>query len=236
MPDSAPDIGYLSRFKIGNGGSPQVYTAIANLVSFTPPTKAFGEAKTTTLGTPGAMHTFRPLLGDPGEVPCKVYYVPGGTEESAILALFDRSTRSFEIEFPNGARQQFQGFAKGFTPGSVELEGILEASFNVRVSGEVTYIAAPLPKVPANTAVPTITGAAKVGSPLTVAAGTWAGAPTPWFSYQWKAGGTAIAGATGTVFVPTAAEVGKTITCAVIGFNQLGAVEASSVATTAVVA
>lgn len=236
MTDSAADIGYLSRFKLGNGGSPQIYTALAELVGFTPPSKAFGEVKTTHLGTPGAMHTFRPTLGDPGEVPCTINYVPGGTEEAAILAMFDRSTRSFEIEFPNGARQQFKGFAKGFTPGEVELEGLLQASFTVRVSGEVTYIAAPLPAAPTNSAVPVISGAAKVSSPLTVTTGTWAGAPSPWFSYQWKAGGVAVPGATGATFIPTSAELGKTITVAVIGFNQVGSVEVSSVATTAVVA
>lgn len=135
MADSAADIGYQSRFKIGNGASPQVYTAIAEVVSFTPPGATFGEVQTTHLGTPGAMHTYRPTLADPGEVPCTVNYIPGGTEEAAMLALFDRSTRSFEIEYPNGARVQFQGFARNFEPGEVALEELLQASFTIRVSG-----------------------------------------------------------------------------------------------------
>ena len=63
---------------------------------------------------------------------------------------------------------------------------------------------------------PTITGTAQVGSTLSANAGTWG--PTPvTLTYQWKAGGTAISGATGSTFVLTAGEVGKTITVVVTG-------------------
>lgn len=231
MTDAAADIGYLSKFKVGDGGSPTVYTALAALMSFTPPSIAFGERQTTHLGTPGHTHTFAPTLSDPGEVPCTIQYFPGGTEEAAILALFDRSTRKFEIEYPNGARVQFEGFAKSFTPEAVELEGTLQASFVVRVSGKPTYIPAPAGAAPANSSVPTITGTPKVGVPLTGAVGTWTGAPTPWFSYQWKVDGVAVPGATGSVFVPLAAHEGDPVTLTVTGFNQHGSVAATSAAT-----
>ena len=46
-------------------------------------------------------------------------------------------------------------------------------------------------------AVPTITGAAKVGSTLTAVPGTWGPAPVS-LAYQWKAGGVVILGATST--------------------------------------
>lgn len=235
MEDSAADIGYQSRFKIGNGGSPQAYTAIAEVVSFTPPGATFGEVQTTHLGTPGAMHTYRPTLADPGEVPCTMNYVPGGTEEAAMLALFDRSTRSFEIEYPNGARVQFQGFARNFEPGEVALEELMQVSFTIRVSGKPTYIPAPAATPPANSVVPVISDETPtVGQPLTATTGTWTGAPTPWFSYQWKVAGVDVPGATGTVFVPRAEDVGKTVTVQVIGFNKTGTVTVSSTATTAV--
>ena len=236
MTDSAADIGYLTRFKLGNGGSPQIYTAIAEVVKFTPPGKAFGEVQTTHLTTPGAMHTYRPTLGDPGEVPCTVNYIPGGTEESALLALFDRSTRSFEIEYPNGARVQFQGFAKNFAPTEVALEALLQAAFTIRVSGELVFIPAPAPVAPANTSVPTITGTPKVGTPLTASVGVWTGAPTPFFSIQWKVAGVDVPGATGTIFVPRAEDETKTVTVSVVGFNKVGTATAASVATAVVAA
>ncbi|WP_181127045.1 MULTISPECIES: S8 family serine peptidase [unclassified Rathayibacter] len=63
---------------------------------------------------------------------------------------------------------------------------------------------------------PTITGTAKVGSTLTANAGAWAPAPVA-LTYQWKASGTAISGATAATYKPTSATVGKKITVTVTG-------------------
>lgn len=91
-------------------------------------------------------------------------------------------------------------------------------------------------QTPANTAVPTITGTAQVGATLTATNGTWTGTPTPTYTRQWKAGGTDIAGATGTTYVPVEGDVGKTITVAVTGTNSAGNATATSAATAAVIA
>lgn len=87
---------------------------------------------------------------------------------------------------------------------------------------------------PTNTAKPAITGTAKVGVELTCSNGTWTGSPT--FKYQWKAGGTNIAGATTNKYTPVAGDVGKTLTCTVTGTNAGGTLAATSAATAAVVA
>ena len=47
----------------------------------------------------------------------------------------------------------------------------------------------------------TITGTARVGQTLVGQTGTWS--PVPGFTYQWFVGGTPIADATGTTFVPS---------------------------------
>ncbi len=61
---------------------------------------------------------------------------------------------------------------------------------------------------------PTITGTPVVGGTLTAGTGTWA--PTPdSYSYQWKANGTAISGATASTYVAAASVVGQTITVTV---------------------
>ncbi|MEV7398033.1 hypothetical protein [Aeromicrobium sp. NPDC092404] len=74
--------------------------------------------------------------------------------------------------------------------------------------------------VPAPTAlghaVPTITGTPKVGETLTANEGTW----TPdgvAFTYQWRAEGAPISGATARTYAPTAADVGKRIQVTVTG-------------------
>ncbi|WP_152351545.1 hypothetical protein [Brachybacterium subflavum] len=65
------------------------------------------------------------------------------------------------------------------------------------------------------TATPTISGSAKVGSKLTAKPGTWTSGTK--FSYQWKANGVAIKGATKSTFTVTSAQIGKPITVTVKG-------------------
>ena len=94
--------------------------------------------------------------------------------------------------------------------------------------------AAILPGSPTNSAVPTITGTARVGQTLTGANGTWGGSPI--FTRRWYANGIAIDGATGATYVPVAGDLGKTITLQVMGTNASGTRIVSSAATAAVIA
>jgi hypothetical protein len=93
---------------------------------------------------------------------------------------------------------------------------------------------------PANTALPTITGTATLGSTLTASSGTWDGAPAPTFAYQWLrcdgAGANCvnIASATATTYNLVAADVSKTIRVQVTATNFLGSSSADSAQTTAV--
>jgi hypothetical protein len=86
-----------------------------------------------------------------------------------------------------------------------------------------------------STAVPTITGTAKVGYTLTAVPGTWGPAPVA-LSYQWKANGIAITGATAATYKPGAAQMGKTITVTVTGTKAGYATAARTSTATAVVA
>ncbi|MGV8895550.1 MAG: cell wall-binding repeat-containing protein [Rhodoglobus sp.] len=66
------------------------------------------------------------------------------------------------------------------------------------------------------TAVPTISGTAKIGELLTAVPGAWG--PTPvTFTYQWLRAGVAISGATAVTYGPVAADFGKTLTVKVTG-------------------
>lgn len=62
------------------------------------------------------------------------------------------------------------------------------------------------------TTAPTVSGTARIGSVLRLASrGTWTPTPSSW-TYQWKANGVSIPGATGSAFRLTSAEYGKKIT------------------------
>ncbi len=79
------------------------------------------------------------------------------------------------------------------------------------------------------TAKPTITGSAKVGARLTAKAGAWQPAEAK-LTYQWYRGSTAIAKATTSTYVVTAADAGKTVTVKVTG-TQSGYVTTTVAAT-----
>ena len=94
---------------------------------------------------------------------------------------------------------------------------------------------------PANTSPPSMSGAAVAGQTLSVSAGSWSGSPPPSFAYQWMScdsagvNCSAIGGAIGTSYVPSAADVGSTLVAQVTAANTAGS-GAADTAQSAVVA
>ena len=84
------------------------------------------------------------------------------------------------------------------------------------------------PTLPANTAIPVISGLTQVGLTLTTTNGTWTGFPAPGFTYQWKRGGTAISGATANSYLLVSADLGTMITVTVTATNTAGNASATS--------
>jgi hypothetical protein len=89
---------------------------------------------------------------------------------------------------------------------------------------------------PSNTVAPSISGTAQVGQTLTASNGTWVGAATIIYSYQWKRAGSNIVGATSSTYVPVSADIGNTLTVDVTGTNSDGSATVTSSATSAVIA
>jgi hypothetical protein len=92
---------------------------------------------------------------------------------------------------------------------------------------------------PSNTAVPTLSGSATVGSTLTASLGTWSGATPMTFSYRWQRCTSTgycmnIYGVIGNTFRPTSAYIGYRIVVVVTAVNAIGTSQATSAATAAV--
>ncbi|HMC68188.1 MAG TPA: LamG-like jellyroll fold domain-containing protein, partial [Mycobacteriales bacterium] len=92
--------------------------------------------------------------------------------------------------------------------------------------------AAPVP--PANTAAPSLSGAAQAGSIVMVSSGGWSGTAPISYAYQWRrcdSGGVScadIAGATASSYTAASADVGSTLVAVVSASNSAGSSSASS--------
>jgi subtilase family serine protease len=98
--------------------------------------------------------------------------------------------------------------------------------------------AAQPPAPPVNTSPPTIAGTTTQGQTLTANPGSWAGSPSPTYTYQWQqcSSGTCtdIAGATAQTYTLTSGDVGKTIDVVVTGTNSSGSSAATSAQSAAI--
>ncbi|GAA1840148.1 carboxypeptidase regulatory-like domain-containing protein [Agromyces salentinus] len=120
----------------------------------------------------------------------------------------------------------------------------LKTALTVTVTGQATaYTTRSTTSAPTTVAAgtltaatPTIAGIRAVGRTLTAVPGTWAPSGVT-LAYQWKRAGVSITGATASTYVLTAADLGKTLTVAVIGRKTAYTSAAkTSVATAAIVA
>ncbi len=98
--------------------------------------------------------------------------------------------------------------------------GTAEASFLVSI------LLRPFP--PLLLAVPALAGTGKVGSPVTVDAGSWSGLPAPTLALQWLRDGAEIAGATAASYVPTDADDRCALACRVTALNAAGTLAAET--------
>jgi len=94
-----------------------------------------------------------------------------------------------------------------------------------------------VPSAPVNKALPTISGTASVGSPLSCSSGSWTGEAltlsvgwpltTP-FGYQWLRNGTAITGSTSPTYIVAPADLGHGLECEVTVSIEAGHASAKS--------
>lgn len=89
-----------------------------------------------------------------------------------------------------------------------------------------------VPVPPLMLAGPVLVGSAKVGAAMNVETGSWSGDPAPSIACQWLRDGVDVEGATGTGYVPDAADDLAEIACRVTARNSGGSAEAVTAALT----
>lgn len=227
--DTQASIGYGITVEMTDADNPVTWFLLKEAKNTTPPNETTDTADATHMQSPNRTREYVEGLTDPGEFSVELNHVPGSATDLYLRAA--KGVRKLvRVTYANGCQLLFRGIRTGYeTPAS--MDDVMTATVSFKVSGEPILTA---PAAPRNLIVPTIDGVAKVGVPLTLDWGVWAGATT--FTYQWQANGTDIVGATGPSYVPVTGDIGDTITVEVTAANDDFDATAESAATAAVIA
>lgn len=107
---------------------------------------------------------------------------------------------------PNGQNEDFD--LEVFTLGLVQEEIVVNPTTGSQA--------------PVLTAAPVVSGTEEVGETLTCTNGTFTGAETITYSYQWFANGVAVSGATASTYELKASDLNKVFMCRVMAKNNGG--------------
>lgn len=229
MADTKASIGYGITFEMADAAAPTVFTYIAEIYDVTPPSDSTDSVDTTHMQSPNKTREFIDGLTDPGEASFEMNLVPGSDSDKALIAA--KGKRKWcRITFPNGVQTLFFGVRTTYEK-AAPTDDKMTATVTFKVSGEPIHTD---PAAPRNISAPTISGVAKVGAPLTVDQGIWAGAVG--FTYQWKVDAVNKVGQTGLAYIPVTADLGKPVTVEVTGANDDFSLAVLSAATANVVA
>lgn len=130
--------GFGTQLKRGDGATPEVFTALADVTSITPPGMSREAYDSTTHGSPDKHREFIGGLVDGGEVSADVNYHPA-VHDTLVADFADAAPRSYQIVFPDPETTtwDFKAILTGFE-GAAPHDGLLTASLTWKVSGKPT--------------------------------------------------------------------------------------------------
>jgi predicted secreted protein len=142
MPASNALLGYGSVFEIVSDSSPDLYVALSEVKSITPPSADVDQVEVTHMQSPNRYREFISGLIDGGEASFEMNFIPGSTSDDRIFELLglpvgQSRRRSCRISFPNGVTWTFDGEVTGYEP-TVPFDDAMTATVTLKVTGGVT--------------------------------------------------------------------------------------------------
>jgi predicted secreted protein len=142
MPASNALLGYGSVFEIVSDSSPDLYVALSEVKSITPPSADVDQVEVTHMQSPNRYREFISGLIDGGEASFEMNFIPGSTSDDRIFELLSLPVgqsrrRSCRISFPNGVTWTFDGEVTGYEP-TVPFDDAMTATVTLKVTGGVT--------------------------------------------------------------------------------------------------
>jgi Lambda phage tail tube protein, TTP len=129
-----------TQLKRGDGGSPEVFTAVPDVLSMSGPDASKAEIDVTDLAS--VAKEFKGGLADFGRLTVEMNYIPGNATHAAMRADFINTlspVRNWQIAFTNGRRWDFSGYVASF-PGQTAADSVQKSSMVIRLSGAVTEV------------------------------------------------------------------------------------------------
>lgn len=137
---SAAQLGYGTLFQTGDGGSPQVWSTVAEVTNISPPGVSRDSVDTSHENGPNEWREAIPGLKTPGEVKIEFNFVPGGDAFADLFAeLDDQQIRNRRIVFPDGEVMAFTAFLTGLES-EVPVDAQMKATATFQLSGAVGAI------------------------------------------------------------------------------------------------
>ena len=138
MSDAA--LGYGSLFQTGDGGSPEVWSTVAEVTNISPPRISRDAIDTSHENGPDDWEESMPGLKRPGEMSIDFNFVPGGDAYNDLkVEMEDKTIRRRRIVFPGGEVMGFSAFVTELGS-EVPVDGKMTASAKFKLSGAVDPI------------------------------------------------------------------------------------------------
>lgn len=118
---------------------PSTYTALAEVLSVTPPSISVETVDATHMGSDDGFREFIASLKDGGEVTVNLNYVEASATLLQTLVLAGMET--FKITFPGSSTFIFSGIPTAFAFDDVVIDDKVAMSLTIKVSGKPVYAA-----------------------------------------------------------------------------------------------
>jgi len=134
---------YGTLLKLGDGGTPENFTTIAEVRDIGGPELGADVVDVTSHDSPGAWEEVIETIKRSGSVTFGINYIPTGATHDAttgLIAVYEAKTlNNFQLVFPDGAvtTWTFAAFVNAITP-AAPVAGELSASITLKLSGQPT--------------------------------------------------------------------------------------------------
>ena len=140
MAASKAMIGHGSKFSMGDGGSPEVFTDVAEVTQITPPNFSRDTVDVTHMQSPEKWREWVPALKDAGEVEIIINWIPGdATQDRLFLSFNDDTSNNFRITFPNAEVWNFLAMCTGFAAED-PIDDKMQATVTFKLSGKPAFL------------------------------------------------------------------------------------------------